>query len=70
MKITKMKRGYIIRLSDTEFDVLQQTVSEGMGSDMWLDDCNGHMSPAEQRVITQVNYGQRDWMKITENRRD
>lgn len=69
MKITRMKKGYIIRLSDTEMDVLKITVEEGMGSGMWLDGVNQHMKPAEQRIMTEVQMMKRDWMKITEDRR-
>lgn len=68
MRITRMKKGYIIRLSNTEMDVLQHTVEEGMGSGMWHGD-NGHMEPAEQRIMTEVQTQKRDWMVITEDRR-
>lgn len=69
MKITRMKKGYVIRVTDTEFDVLDITVQEGMGSGMWIDLDHGHLSPAEQRIINEVSDSKRDWMVITENRR-
>lgn len=68
MRITRMKKGYIIRLSNTEMDVLQQTVEEGMGSGMWHGE-NQHMEPSERRIMTEVQTQKRDWMTITEDRR-
>lgn len=68
MKITRMKKGYIIRLSDTEMDVLNETVSEGMGSGMWQGE-NFHMEPEHKRIITEVQTMKRDWMVVTEDRR-
>tara|TARA_R100000995_G_scaffold48005_1_gene22869 strand:+ start:835 stop:1044 length:210 start_codon:yes stop_codon:yes gene_type:complete len=69
MKITRLKKGYVIRLTDTEFEVLNITMQEGMGSDMWVDQDHGHLSPAEQRIINEACEGTRDWMVITESRR-
>lgn len=68
MKITRMKKGYIIRLSDTEMAVLDVTMSEGMGSGMWQGE-NQHMEPEQKRIITEVQTMKRDWMVITEDRR-
>ena len=69
MKITRLKKGYVIRLTDTEFEVLNITMHEGMGSGMWADQDHGHLSPAEQRIINEVCESKRDWMVITESRR-
>ena len=69
MKITRLKKGYVIRVNDTEFDVLNITMQEGMGASMWVDEDYGHMSKAEQRIIDEVHNCKRDWMKITEDRR-
>lgn len=69
MKITRLKKGYVIRVTDTEFSVLDITMQEGMGSGMWIDLDHGHLSPAEQRIINEVSDSKRDWMVITENRR-
>ena len=71
MKITRLKSGYVIRVTDTEMAVLQDTVSEGQGSSLW-DDAEGgysHLPPAQQRIITEVNTCKRDWMVVTEDRR-
>ena len=76
MKITRMKKGYIIRLSDCEMAVLERTVREGMGAPDWeeggfKDDRwqRGHIPPAEQRIMTEVQTMKRDWMVVTEDRR-
>ncbi len=71
MKITRLKKGYVIRVTDTEMAVLEDTVSEGMGSSLWDDAERGysHMPPAQQRIITEVNTNKRDWMVVTEDRR-
>ena len=71
MKVTKMKRGYIIRLSDTEFRLLQSIEEEGRMSflEMHYDDVSG-LSKEEKRILTEVDNMARDWMVITENRRD
>ena len=71
MKITRMKKGYIIRLSDTEMAVLERTVREGMGAADWEAGGwqRGHLPPAEQRIMTEVQTMKRDWMVITEDRR-
>lgn len=68
MRITRMKKGYIIRLSDTEMAVLDVTMSEGMGSGMWQGE-HQHMDPEQKRIITEVQTMKRDWMVITEDRR-
>lgn len=68
MKITRLKKGYVIRVTDTEFDVLQTTMDEGMGSSLWDEKENGHLSPAERRIITEVCTQKRDWMVVTEDR--
>ena len=71
MKVTKMKRGYIIRLSDTEFELLKSIEEEGRMaySEMHADDVTG-LPKEEKRILTQVLNTTRDWMVITENRRD
>tara|TARA_S200002703_G_scaffold143791_1_gene137024 strand:- start:346 stop:564 length:219 start_codon:yes stop_codon:yes gene_type:complete len=71
MKITRLKKGYVIRVTDAEMAVLEETVSEGMGSSLWDDVEEGysHMPPAQRRIITEVNTCKRDWMVVTDNRR-
>jgi len=71
MKVTKMKRGYIIRLSDSEFGLLKYIEEEGRMSysEMHYDNVTG-LPKEEKRILTEVNNMTRDWMVITENRRD
>ena len=71
MKVTKMKRGYIIRLSDSEYDLLSNEIKyEAMGSSTFVDKDWGHLPPAQQRICREINNGTRDWLVVTENRRD
>lgn len=71
MKVTKMKRGYIIRLSDTEFELLSGEMQyEFMGSGTFVDGDWKHLPPAQQRVLTEIANFKRDWLMVTENRRD
>jgi len=71
MKVTKMKRGYIIRLSDSEFDLLSGEMQyEFMGSGTFVDADWKHLPPAQQRVLTEIANNKRDWLAITENRRN
>lgn len=64
MKITKLSKGYRINLSDTEMAVLKRTVGEGMGASDWEEGPlhRGHISPAEQRIMTEVQTGKREWL--------
>lgn len=71
MKVTKMKRGYIIRLSDSEYDLLSGEMQyEFMGSSTFVDGDWRHLPPAEQRILTEIANLKRDWLVVTENRRD
>ena len=69
MKITRMRKGYVIRVTNTEFQVLRSLMDEGMGSGMWADCDYKHMPPAEQRIITEAQSFKRPWMQVTEDRR-
>ena len=69
MKITKLKNGYSIRVSDSEFKVVQLLEGEARGSGCWLEHESYPWSPSCRRVITEVQNRKRDWMMVTENRR-
>tara|TARA_Y100001972_G_C7657837_1_gene331418 strand:+ start:2969 stop:3160 length:192 start_codon:yes stop_codon:yes gene_type:complete len=63
MKITKLKRGWRINLSDTEMDILRIQVQEGF-SQMTEDikyDC-APLSPAAKRIMTEVFDMKREWI--------
>jgi hypothetical protein len=70
MKITRLKKGYAIRLSDVEFDLLEQIHGEGFMAyaENHAEDMTG-LSPKEKRILTEVVELKRDWMIVTEDRR-
>jgi len=71
MKITRMKRGYIIRLSDAEFQLLRNIEMEGHTAyeEMHNENCTGLDAP-EKRILTEVIEMKRDWMAVTDDRRN
>ena len=71
MKITRMKRGYIIRLSDAEFQLLRNIEMEGHTAyeEMHDENCTGLDAP-EKRILTEVIEMKRDWMNVTDDRRN
>ena len=71
MKVTRLKKGYRINLSDAEWYVLERTVQEGMGASDWTDGGwqRGHIPPDEKRIMTEATMGNRPWMVVTEDRR-
>ena len=70
MKITRMKKGYIIRLSDTEMTLLEQINTEGIMSyhEKHVSDQTG-LSSAEKKILTEIETMKRNWMVVTEDRR-
>ena len=70
MKITRLKRGYRINVSDTEFSLLAvEMIPEAMGATTFVDEDWGHLNPAEQRICREISNGTRDWWVVTEDRR-
>ena len=70
MKVTRLKKGYRINLSDFEYSLLaHEIIPEGMGSGTFVDEEWGHLHPAEQRICTEIVNGTRDWWVVTEDRR-
>ena len=70
MKITRLKKGYRINVSDTEFGLLvNEIIPEAMNAHTFIDEDWGHLSPAEQRICREINDGTRDWWVVTEDRR-
>lgn len=60
MKITKLKRGWRINLTDTEMQVLRMQVFEGslaLAEDLW-----DALSPSRKRIMTEVSKGKRKWL--------
>jgi len=73
MKVTRLKRGYRINLSDAEMSVLESVFDEGAGSSMIEDllqyDDEGGWTPAEVAVIRKLPAVAGHWFNITEDRR-
>ena len=74
MKVTRLKRGYRINLSDSEMSVLKRVFGEGAGSGMVLDllefdDDLWDWTPAEKAVIRKLPNMGEHWFNITEDRR-
>jgi len=70
MKVTRLKRGYVIRLSDSEYDLLSgEMASEFFTGNCWFDEDWKHLPPDQQRILTEISNQKRDWFAITEDRR-
>lgn len=63
MKITKLKKGYRINLTDTEMRLLQNIHSEGLVAflEMHEEDSTG-LDPAQKRIMTEIYNGKRKWL--------
>jgi len=63
MKITKLKKGYRIDLTDNEMGLLQAINDEGlMGyTEMHHEDMTGLSTP-EKRILTEINNDKREWL--------
>jgi hypothetical protein len=54
VKVTKLKRGYVIRLNDTEFAALEQLVAHGESEFQGVDPCAEYGVP---RRISNAMFG-------------
>lgn len=63
MKITKLKKGYRINLTDTEMNLLRTIHSEGLFAyqEMHEEGTSG-LNPAKKRILTEINNGKREWL--------
>ena len=70
MQVIRYKGGYVIRVSNVEWEVLQHIHDEGyMGvSELYEDDASGLIGAAKS-IFTQIYNMTRPWMKVTEDRR-
>lgn len=63
MKITKLKKGYRINLSDSEMRLLRDINEEGIMSYYELHDCDGTgLNPPEKRILTEIQTMKREWL--------
>lgn len=75
MKVTRLKKGYRIRLSDSEMSVLKRVFGEGAGSGMVEEfeeelTCRELWTRAERAVIRKLPAVPEHWLNITEDRRE
>lgn len=70
MQVIRNKGGYVIRVTNVEWRVLQQIHDEGMMgvAEIYEDGASG-LAGAEKSIFTQIHNQTRPWMKVTEDRR-
>ena len=63
MKVTKLKKGYRINLSDAEMGLLREINAEGLQAyiEMHDEDLIG-LNPAEKRILTEIMNSKREWL--------
>lgn len=63
MKITKLKKGYRINLTDIEMALLRQMAGEGFMTyaELLEEDATG-LDKKEKRILTEIVYGKREWI--------
>ena len=62
MKITKLKKGYRINLSDSEMGLLRQINSEGIQAYLEMGNESNGLEPAEKRILTEIENMKREWL--------
>ena len=70
MQVIRNKGGYVIRVTNVEWRVLQQIHDEGMMgvAEIYEDGASG-LAGAEKSIFTQIHNQTRPWMQVTEDRR-
>lgn len=63
MKITKLKKGYRINLTDNEMALLRTIHQEGITTyaEFLEEDATG-LDKKEKRILTEVFHGKREWL--------
>ena len=63
MKVTKLKKGYRINLSDSEMFLLRHINTEGLQAyiEMHDGDMTG-LDSAQKRILTEIMNSKRDWL--------
>jgi len=63
MKITKLKKGYRINVSDSEYDLLRLISGEGIQAfyELAAEGQTG-LTPAEKRILTEIMTSKREWL--------
>ena len=71
MKVTRLKKGYRINLSASEFDLLSgEMCSEFFAGECWYSEDWSHLPPSQQAILTQIANSKRIWLQVTEDRRE
>ena len=63
MKVTKLKKGWRINLSDAEMLLLRYINTEGLQAylEMHCEDSTA-LDPAQKRILTEIMNSKRDWL--------
>lgn len=63
MKVTKLKKGYRINLSDTEMSLLREINTEGIQAyyEMHVENQTG-LNSGEKRILTEIQTMKRNWL--------
>ena len=70
MQVIRNKGGYVIRVTNVEWKLLQDFESAGrMTYVEELEDGCGGLERAEKSILTQIENNNRPWMTVTEDRR-
>lgn len=62
MKITKLKKGYRINLSDSEMHLLREINSEGIQAYIEMGNDSNGLAPPEKRILTEIQTMKREWL--------
>ena len=62
MKVTKLKKGYRINLSDSEMALLRIINSEGIQAYLEMGNDSNGLKPAEKRILTEIEIMKREWL--------
>jgi len=62
MKITKLKKGYRINLSDSEMHLLRKINSEGIQAYIEMGNESNGLASAEKRILTEIQTMKREWL--------
>lgn len=62
MKITKLKKGYRINLSDSELHLLREINSEGIQAYIEMGNDSSGLAPPEKRILTEIQTMKREWL--------
>lgn len=62
MKVTKLKKGYRINLSDSEMRLLRVINIEGIQAYIEMGNDSNGLDPAQKRILTEIQTMKREWL--------